>query len=85
MEFLTEAIKQVPALGVLVFVVWIFLKHLKDRDIAFAEAFRQINEANLESRVETRAAMHRCADVLEKNIETRAELVQVLHEVKKKL
>lgn len=85
MEFLTDAIKQVPGLAVLGFVVWIFLKHLKERDDAFSEVFRQINETNLEARIESHETIQRCTVVLEKNIETRAELVSALHEVKAEL
>lgn len=66
-EFFTEAAKQVPSLGVLVFVVHIFLKHLKEIAAANSESFRQINDANLEAREATRETLKHCADVIEKN------------------
>jgi len=48
-----EVIKQVPSLGVLCFIVYVFLRHMEKRDAVIKE----IHEDHLLERRETRAAV----------------------------
>ncbi len=84
-ETLIEILKTAPPLVVLVAVVWVFLKHLKDRDEQFASVVRQINSENLEARLSSRSVIETNSEVLAKNIETRGELMEVIRELKEKL
>lgn len=73
-DLFSDALKQTPSLTVLVIVVWLFLRHLKERDAAIAEVFRQINDANHEARQESRAIIARNSEVIEKNTAAIARL-----------
>lgn len=42
--FMNEIFKQAPTLGVLVFIVWIFLKHIKEYHIDIKEVTKKCNE-----------------------------------------
>ena len=80
-----EVLKQAPPLAVLVLVVYIFLRHLKDRDEQFAETVREINIENHTARTESRRVIENNSLVIEKSIETRGELMQVIRELREKL
>jgi len=51
--FLTEVAKQVPSLGVLCFIVWIFIKHLSARD----ETLKEMHQEHLYAREQNRVAI----------------------------
>ncbi len=62
---ITEVAKQVPALAVLSFIVWAFLKHLSEQRAEFIAVVRDIQRENLEARSLSRDAIR------ENTIETR--------------
>jgi len=47
---MVQIAKQVPSLGVLVFIVWVFLKHNEKRD----DAIKEMHKEHMEARNETR-------------------------------
>lgn len=49
-----EIAKQVPALAVLAFVVWTFLRHMAESRAEFLAAIKQIQQENLEARILSR-------------------------------
>ena len=81
-DILEHALNQVPSLVVLVLVVWIFLKHLKERDAAYYAEMAKINSEGLEARLETRKVIEHNTAVIEKNTETRGELLQAIREMR---
>ena len=84
-EHLIEILKSSPPLLVLVVVVWIFLKHLKDRDEQFAAVVRQINAENIQARTETNRVIQINSEVVSKNNETRGQMMEVIRELNIKL
>ena len=80
-----EFLKSAPPLAVLVIVVWIFLRHLKDRDEQFAAVVRQINAENTQARTETNRVIQINSEVVSKNNETRGEMMEVIRELNVKI
>lgn len=59
MEQILEKIGvQLPVATIVVFVVWMFLKHLKEE----REVMKQFHQDHLQSREESRLAIKDCAD-----------------------
>ena len=69
-ELLAKLATQAPSLGVLVFIVWFFLKHMTARD----ELIRDINRESLAARAESREAIRDNTEVMQNNTEALNEL-----------
>lgn len=69
-QFIPEALKQVPSLAVLAFIVFVFLKHLK----SYNQMIREINKENIEAREQSRV-------VIEENTKAVAKNTEVLHQI----
>ena len=69
-ELIAKLAAQVPSLGVLVFIVWFFLKHMTSRD----EMIRDLNRDNLAARSESRQAIRDNTEVMQNNTEAINEL-----------
>ena len=67
-QLITELAKQVPNLGMLGVIVWVFLRHLEARDKENRELLRDLHEEHIEERVLSR--------------KSREEMTQVLSELK---
>jgi len=75
-----EALKQVPALSVLGFVVWMFLRHLEASRVIERDMFINIHKENLEARQATREALHENAQVTRANTEALVKLSVIVSE-----
>lgn len=51
---LLEAAKQIPALSVLVVLVWLFVKHIEYANSAMRETIMEIHRENMEARITQR-------------------------------
>ena len=51
---LLEAAKQIPALTVLIVLVWIFVKHIEAANAAMRETVMEIHKENMEARITQR-------------------------------
>lgn len=51
---LVEAAKQIPALTVLIVLVWIFVRHIEGTNAAMRETVMEIHKENMEARVAQR-------------------------------
>ena len=69
-DTITQIAKQVPSLGVLVFIVWVFLKHNEKRD----DAIKSMHIEHMEARVETRTCIRENS---KSNEEQRAVMLQI--------
>ncbi len=69
-----ELVKQVPSLGVLCFIVWVFIKHLGIKDAEF----RVIHRENLEAREVSRLTIKENSDALRENTSATAALQSVI-------
>lgn len=84
MEILIEVGKQVPALAVLVFVVWTFLKHLEARDKAMREVHEQMHREHLDARQLSRLAIEETTKAIRDNIATREGVINALNNLNRK-
>jgi hypothetical protein len=73
-NFLTEVAKQVPSLGVLCFIVWIFIKHLDKR----AETLTEMHKEHLYAREQSREAVQDNTRAMQENSEVISELKSVI-------
>lgn len=49
-NILLETAKQIPALSVLIVLVWIFVKHIENANAATRETIMEIHKENMEAR-----------------------------------
>ena len=70
-DFLSEAVKQVPSLVVLAFVVVVFLKHLARRDISKESADQRRDDRSL-------ACMNKCSSAIDRNTEMLGQVAKVV-------
>lgn len=80
-EILKEAAKQAPALVLMVFVVWAFLKHLGSRDSMMKGVF----DEHVDERRESRKVIEENTKALRDNAETRGQVTAALHALREKL
>jgi hypothetical protein len=69
-----ELVKQVPSLGVLCFIVWVFIKHLGMKD----DAFRVIHRESMEARELERQTIKENATALKENTVATSALQHVI-------
>ena len=81
----TEAAKQVPALGLMVVVVFIFIRFIGQQQQATRDAFGSVMNEHLDERKQSREAIEANTEALQHNAETRGQLCEVLREVKQQL
>ena len=81
----TESAKQVPALTLMVVVIWIFMKHLAERDREARQTYKELINEHIDARHQSRTVIQHNTDALQQNAEARAELSAVLKEVKDRL
>lgn len=72
----SEVIKQVPSLGVLCFIVYVFLRHMEKRDAVIKE----IHEEHLNERRETRTSVDNNTKAMAVNTVAIHELAKALKE-----
>ena len=71
-----EIIKQVPSLGVLCFIVVVFVRYMERRDTVI----REIHAEHISERKETRVAVDANTSAMNKNTVAIAELARALKE-----
>jgi len=74
--FLTEVAKQVPSLGVLCFIVWIFIKHLDKR----SETMNEMHREHLYAREQSKTAIQDNTQAMRQNSEAVGELRHVIQQ-----
>lgn len=74
MEFLTEAIKQVPSLAVLAFIVWIFVREMNRWRDLFSEISKTLD-----------ATAGRCHDLQTKTLELLGRWEEIIKRIEPKL
>jgi len=84
-DLLKEAIKQAPALTLMVIVVWMFIRHLAARDASMREGYKSIFNEHLDARKEAREVIQENTKALRENAETRGHVTEVLRQLKEKL
>jgi len=77
MEFIDGVIKQVPALGVMAFIVWVFLRHMETRD----KSIRDIHNEHIIARSETRIVLRENSEAMKINAAALVQQSQKLHDV----
>ncbi len=65
-----KIIENAPDLGVLTFIVWMFLKHLK----GFSLLIRDLNRENTEARSHSREVIEKNTEAMGKNTEAMREM-----------
>ena len=70
-EFASEAVKQVPSLVVLAFIVTVFLKHLARKDMIQEVVDNKRDERSL-------ACMNKCSEAIDRNTEMLGQVSKVV-------
>lgn len=76
---LLESAKQVPALAVLCFVVWMFLGKLS----MFVEAFRELHKEHIDAREQSREAIRDNTKAMHENTNVVTHLIEALDSSKR--
>lgn len=80
-DIIIEIGKQVPALALMVFVIWIFMKYLGTRD----NMMRSLFEEHVDERHESRKVIEDNTKALRENAETRGSVTEALRRLHEKL
>jgi len=78
-KILEGAIGQAPSLVVLVVVVVVFLKHLRDRDKEFSAVVREIAEREHDARKQSREVIAHCTNIIERSAVVMGQCVEALN------
>ena len=79
MEFFQEAIKQVPALAVLCFIVFVFIKFLEKRDRFFAETLKESKKIETDNHTKLQKEL---SEVVKENSQTIKSNTEIMGHVK---
>lgn len=63
-NLIIELAKQVPNLGILGVIVWVFLRHLETRDKAYRDVMQELHEEHIEERILSRQSREEMTKVL---------------------
>lgn len=72
--FLTEVAKQVPSLGVLCFIVWVFINHLDKRD----KTLKEMHQEHIDERAISRETIRDNTLAMRQNTNAISELKEVI-------
>ena len=75
MEFFEQIFKELPYMGIVLLVIWLFIKYMRDKDDKFLKALEKLG-------LENRAAMH---EITEEHRKSNLELVKSNQELGKTL
>ena len=84
-SILAEAAKQVPALSLMVVVIWLFMRHLAERDRESRETYKELISEHIDARAQSRIVIQHNTEAMQQGAEIRSELANVLKEVKERL
>lgn len=66
-KILENAIVQAPGLVVLVVLVWVFLKHISERDKSYLNAMKDLHHEHIAAREQSQAVVKENTEVLQHN------------------
>lgn len=75
-NLITELAKQVPNLGILGVIVWVFLKHLETRDKENRDMNKELHKEHIEERVLSRRSREEMTQVLSELKDTIRETIR---------
>ena len=84
-ELFKEAAKQVPALGLMVVVVFIFIRYIGQQSQNMRDAYTGVMKEHIDERIETRKVILANTQAISAAAESRGELTEVLRDVKEHL